>query len=164
MKKLLILSCVLFGINSYSQIAQEEKYSEQAEASINDDVYGAFLKEVVKFRVSENHLNEMYYNKVFIEKINSVENNREVCSLSDEEFEKWVSKNIDKTKFTSVEDAVDTFSNYKKFSKLNEEMHKKLNLKLDHYKQIYGLLIDQEFRNNLSRAEINAFNMRFKNS
>ena len=164
MKKLLMFSCLLLGINSYSQTAEEEKYLEQAEASINDDAYGAFLKEVVKFRLSEDHLSEMYYNQTFIEKIGSVENNKETCSLSDKDFEKWVSNNLNKTKFTSVKDAVATFTNYKKFSKLNENKSKELNLKLDQYKQKYGLLIDQEFRSNLAKAEMNAFNKRLRNS
>lgn len=164
MKKLLILGCILFGINSYSQTAEEEKYLEQAEASINDDVYGAFLKEVVKFRVSENNLNEIYYNNLFIEKIGSVENNRETCNLNSKDFEKWVSKNLSKTKFSSVNEAVDTFNSYNKFAKLNEKTKTELNLKLDQYKLKYGLLIDQEFRSNLAKVEMNAFNKRFKNS
>lgn len=164
MKKLLMIGCFLLGVNSYSQTTEEEKYLEQAEASINDDAYGAFLKEVVKFSLSDDNLNEIYYTDLFIEKIDSVENSRETCSLSDEEFEKWVSKNINKTKFTSVKSAVEIFSNYKKFVKLNEKTHKELNLKLDEYKEKYGLLIDQEFRSNLARAEVNALNKRFKSS
>lgn len=163
MKKILVLSCILLGINSYSQTTEEQKYLEQAEASINDDVYGALLKEVVKFRLSENHLNELFYENIFIEKIDSVENSREIC-LSDQDFGKWISNNLSKTKFSSAKEAVDTFTNYKKFSKLNESKSRELNLKLDHYKQKYGLLIDQEFRSNLAKAEMNAFNKRFKNS
>lgn len=164
MKKILVLGCILLGLNSYSQTTEEKKYLEQAEASINDEVYGALLKEVVKFRLSDDYLNELFYNNTFIEKIASVENSREVCSLSDNDFEKWISNNLSKTKFSSVKEAVDTFTNYKKFSKLNESKSKELNLKLDYYKQKYGLLIDQEFRSNLAKAEMNALNKRFKNS
>lgn len=164
MKKLLILGCVLLGINSYSQTAEEEKYLKQAEASINDDVYGAFLKEVVKFKVSEDNLNEIYYNNLFIEKIGSVENNRETCSLSSKDFEKWATKNLNKTNFSSVKEALDTFDNYNKFTKLNKKKKAEISLKLDQYKQKYGLLIDKEFRSNLAKAEMNAFNKRFKNS
>jgi|SRR5690554_883745 len=164
MKKLLILGCILLGINSYSQTAEEEKYLEQAEASINDDVYGAFLKEVVKFRLSDDNLNEMYYSKNFIEKIGSVENSKQTCSLSDKDFEIWITDNLNKTQFSSVKEAVDTFTNYNKYTKLNERKNKEINLKLDEYKQKYGLLIDKEFRSTLVRAEMNAFNKRFKNN
>lgn len=164
MKKNLVLGCILLGINSYSQTTEEEKYLEQAEASIDDDAYGALLKEVVKFRLSDDYLNELFYNNTFIEKIGSIQNSREICNLSDQDFEKWISNNLSKTKFSSTKEAVDTFTNYKKFSKLNESKSSELNLKLDHYKQKYGLLIDQEFRNNLAKAEVNAYNKRFKNS
>lgn len=152
------------GINSYSQTAEEEKYLEQAEASINDEEYGAFLKEVVDFRLSKDNLNEIYYSNNFIEKIGSVENNKETCSLNDKDFKNWASKNLKNTKFSSIDEAVDTFVNYKKFTKLNEQKKKEMNLKLDQYKQKYGLLIDQEFRSNLAKAEMNAFYKHFKNS
>lgn len=164
MNKILMLGYLLLAVNSYSQTIEEEKYLEQAEASINDDVYGTFIKEVVKFRVSEDNLNEIYYNNLFIEKIGSAENSRETCSLNSKDFEKWAAKNLNKTKFSSVKEAIDTFSNYNKFSKLNEKKKAEINLKLNQYKQKYGLLIDQEFRRNLAKAEMNAFNNRFKNS
>lgn len=159
-----MLGCILLGMNSYSQTTAEEKYLEQAEASINDAVYGAFLNEVVKFKVSEDNLNEMYYNNLLIEKIGSVENTRETCSLNSKDFEKWATKNLSKTKFSTVEEALDTFNNYNKFTKLNEKRKDEISFKLDQYKQKYGILINQEFRSNLAKAELNAFNKRFKNS
>lgn len=159
MKKLVIVISVLFGINGYSQITIEEerRYSEQLNASIQDEQYGADMKEVVKFRLSKDNLYEIYYSNNFIDKIGSVQNNKETCSLSDKDFEKWVQENLDKTNFSSVQEAVEIFTNYHKYTKQNEQRHKEISLKLEEYKEKYGLLIDQEFRNNLIRAEMNAY-------
>jgi|SRR5690554_3882801 len=104
MKKLIILSCLVVGINSYSQTAEERKYHEQLEVSIQDEKYGVDMKEILKFSLSEDNLYEIYYNNNFIGKIGSVQNSRETCSLSDVDFEKWAQKNLDKTKLSSVKE------------------------------------------------------------
>ncbi len=163
MKKLIILSCLLLGINSYSQTVEEIKYREQLKASIQDEQYGADMKEIVKFSLSEDNLYEIYYNNNFIGKIGSVQNSRETCSLSDVDFEKWAQKNLDKTKFSSVKEAVEMFTNYRKYTKQNEQRHREINLKLEKYKEKYGLVIDQEFRTALASAEMNAYNKFFLN-
>ncbi len=158
MREMLVLTCLLIGINSYSQMAEEIKFLEQAEVAINDDVYTDFVDEVIKFRLSEDSLYEMYYTNNFVEKINSVENNRETCSLSDREFEKWAEQNLTKTKFSSVKEALNLFVNQKKYTKLNQLKNKEINLKLQDYKEKYGLLLHQEFMNGLAKAEMNAYN------
>jgi len=164
MKKIFVLSCLLFVINSYSQTSEEIKFLEQAEAAMNDDVYTDFLDEVIKFRISENSLYEMYYTNTFIEKINSLENSRETCNLSDRDFEIWAEQNLNKTKFSSVKEALSLFVNQKKYAKLNELKNKEINLKLQDYKEKYGLLLNQEFINGLVRAEMNAYNKLFQNA
>lgn len=161
MKKMFILSCLLFAINSYSQTAEEIKFLKQAETAINDDVYTDFLDEVLKFRLSEDNLYEMYYTDSFIEKIGSIENSRETCSLSDQEFEKWAEKNLTKTKFSSVNEALNLFVNYNKYNKHNQLKNKEINLRLHEYKEKYGLLLNQQFMNGLVRAEMNAYNKLF---
>ena len=162
MKKIFALSCLLLVINSYSQTAEEVKFLEQAEAAMNDDVYTHFLDEVIKFRLSEESLYEMYYTNSFIEKINSVENSRETCSLSDSDFKKWTEQNLNKTKFSSVEEAVNLFVNQKKYIQLNQLKNKEINLKLQDYKEKYGLLLNQEFMNGLVKVEMNAYNKLFQ--
>ncbi|RRA96972.1 hypothetical protein [Paenimyroides viscosum] len=164
MMKILVLGCLLLTINSYSQTSEEIKFLEQAEAAMNDDVYTDFLDEVIKFRLSEDSLYEIYYTNSFTEKINSVENSRETCSLSDFEFEKWAEQNLNKTKFSSVKEAVDLFINLKKYTRLNESKNNEINLKLQDYKEKYGLLLHNEFTNGLARAEMNAYNKLFQST
>lgn len=160
MKKLIILSCVLLGLNCNAQ-TEEEKYLQQLETSVQDDAYGAFLKEVVRFRISEDNLYERYYSENFIAKIADVENSKAVCSLDTSDFEKWVRTHLDETKFTSVEEAINVFINYRKYTAMNAQKHKDLYSQLDVYKEKYGLVIDRDFRSALVQAEMNAYNKLF---
>ena len=158
MKKIIVLICILVGIGSYSQTAEETRFLEQAEAAMNDDSYTTFLDEVIKFRSSENSLYELYYNNSFLDKIGSVENSRNTCSLNDNDFKKWVTKNLNQTKFSSVEEAIDLFNGQKKYARLNETKNKEINLKLQEYKEKYGLLLHNEFMHALVQVEKNAYN------
>ena len=162
MKKIFVLCCLLIGMSGFSQTSEEVKFLEQAEAAMNDDSYTTFLDEVIKFRSSEDNLRELYYNNNFIEKIGSVENSRNTCSLSDDDFKIWVTKNLDQTKFSSVEEAIDLFKGQRKYTRLNENKNKEINLKLQEYIEKYGLLLHNDFMNALVKVEMNEYNKIFK--
>ena len=60
-------------------------------------------------------------------------------------------------------EAVEMFSNYRKYTKQNKQKHKEINLILEKYKEQYGLVIDQQFRTALASAEMNAYRKFFPN-
>jgi len=158
MKKLIILSLFLIGINSSAQTTEEIQYMKQLEASSSDTKYKTFVKELLEFISSDANLKEAFYTDAYINSIGTVDNNREVCSLSNDDFEKWIKKNLNKTNFSSVDEAIDITTNYRKYKLQNEEINRENSLKIGEYKNKYGLIIHYDLLNKITLIELNGRN------
>src|SRR5690554_4411263 len=139
MKKLVIVICLIFGINSYAQNSEEE-YLKLLEQAALDEEYIQFTKKVSDFYYSNENMYQKYYEETFFDKLGS-ENVKETCTMSVTEFKDWVSNNLSKTKFSSVEEAVSLHENFWKYDEIKRAFNKKIQPTEDMYKEKYGLVI-----------------------
>lgn len=156
MRNIVIIICFIFGINSYAQNTEEE-YLELLEQAALDEDYLQFTKKVSDFYYSDENMYQKYYEKAFFDKLGS-ENVKETCTMPVTEFKEWVSNNLSKTNFSSVEEAISLHENFWKYDEIKRAFIKKVQPTEDMYKEKYGLVIHHDFNNILLIGENGAYN------
>jgi len=141
MKQLIIviIGVLCFNIQGY---AQEEKHSKTDGLHL-DGEYFEFINASIDFYSSYDYNNRSLLLDKFISKILG-SSYKSVCEVED--FEIWINEHLSETKFSSVEEAVELFKEYREAAEKIREEHDKLAEQSLEFEDKYGFDFMKNYR------------------
>ena len=125
MKKYILLLFVFISFVSHSQ-AWENKVN-------NDPEYVKYKEGALKFFCSDDYIKEIYLGDLFRDKMGKL-----IQSYNYKDFEKWIGGNLDKTTFTSKEEALKIFNERSELRSKNQPEFSRLSKQFDKLGEKYG--------------------------